>query len=206
MKKILFVCMVMLLPINGAFAITIGPVLQGLCTKLSSTPAMYDIVTVSAQNCLQRQYAYYKCTSNGVATNYRVYECKTCSAGYTLTTGSYATGNGNIPFQTCGEGSCCTNCDDIGWTNDLYNSQKYITKTCNETECKCYTYTSYRCKAGYYGNPGSTITSTACQSCPTGGTSVATDNKTKYRCYSTTTSGTDATGSWEYTDKCYYSD
>ncbi|MBD5388747.1 hypothetical protein HDR63_00645 [bacterium] len=63
------------------------------------------------------------------------------------------------------------------------------------------------CKAGYYGVLNLTdATTTGCLACPASGTSVAGQNTTIADCYiDPGDSHTDATGTWEPINKCYYS-
>lgn len=62
----------------------------------------------------------------------------------------------------------------------------------------------YRCAAGYYGSPTSSLS--GCTECPSPGTSVAGSNTSKTDCYiPANTQLTDSSGTFTYTTNCYYS-
>ncbi len=65
----------------------------------------------------------------------------------------------------------------------------------------CSTSTTYICDVGYYGTP--TERKQTCTQCPDNGSTAGTGATSVTECY--VTSGTDSTGTFEYTQPCYYS-
>lgn len=159
----------------------------------------------------------------------RIRTCNTCDSGYTRTksTTTLATCTGDITYYYCkSSGSsggdidpiepkpdlCDGTCDDCvsdgRWKHDFFNSgyESHTVRTCNTFNCVCMERTQYRCAAGYYG---SSINGTSgCTRCPSSGgvygTSVADSNIKITDCYMT--GGSDDTGTFTYTSKCYYTE
>lgn len=136
--------------------------------------------------------------------------CDSCPSGYSLESMPGTPDTCNYSYNTC-ELNCtgCTNCiSDTSWSYYSAGYEKFVTRTCNCNTCQ--TSTTYRCASGYYGTSNILGTS-GCNSCVTatgisGSTSVAGSNSLITNCYLPTTySVTDSTGSWRYSQPCYYS-
>lgn len=101
---------------------------------------------------------------------------------------------------------CCRDCDSSCNSDRDYSyagtgSQKFTTRTCN-CDGTCTESTSYRCTAGYYGNPNASAPH--CTPCPAPGTS-GTGAYSISHCYIPSgTTGSDASGTFTYTSNCYY--
>lgn len=141
--------------------------------------------------------------SNPGATCYcgeRVLSCPFCSSGYTRTQDSVAlSSGGSAKYYYCKENCTgCSNCtSDTSWSSAGTGYEKKVTRTCNCNTCN--TSTSYRCAAGYYGS--SSNGTSGCTRCPSSGNSAA-GSTSATGCY--ITSGSDGTGSFTYTQNCYY--
>lgn len=150
---------------------------------------------------------------------HRIRSCDTCNTGYerTQVTTTLSGCTGSVTYYTCiyegggdiggGDDDCdgtCTDCESTDWTSDGIGREAKTVATCNTDTCECSKMSSRRCIAGYYGLafPQFGSTGTGCTRCPSPGTSVAGDNRTITKCYSTR--GSDATGTFEYTQNCYY--
>ncbi|MDR0741492.1 MAG: hypothetical protein LBF28_01840 [Rickettsiales bacterium] len=184
MKKFLRICLavfIIALNRNNAFA--------ALCPVVSCD----DVIVPTIQGC-----SSYTCYNSGYAS------CNTCNSGYTrINDGSSYTGSCTFTYYYCNND--CTGCSDCtgdaDWSAHSTGYQKKVTRSCNCNTCS--SSTSYRCAAGYYGS--SATGTSGCSPCPTGGTNNAGATAVT-ECYASTTSGTDATGSWEYDQTCYYSE
>lgn len=121
---------------------------------------------------------------------------------------------GKCPFnQTqpqCTE-MCCSGIKhsetDIGngviQITDKSESVTCATSSSGTNLVRCVTTYTYKCKAGYYGNP--TALNKTCTKCPNSGTS-SEGSISITKCYIPSgTTGSDSTGSYTYTANCYYS-
>lgn len=121
---------------------------------------------------------------------------------------------GKCPFNQsqpqCTE-ECCSGSthseSDIGngviQITDKSNSITCATSSSGSNLVRCITRYTYKCKAGYYGNP--TALHKTCTKCPDSGTS-SEDSTNITQCYIPSgTTGSDSTGSYTYTANCYYS-
>jgi len=107
------------------------------------------------------------------------------------------------------------NCKSSDWTTLPNAGEGVIWRTyryCeNTTTCK--SVTQYGCNAGYYGQP-TDATSDECKKCPGDGTSslpqltvVGINNTEITDCYIPTgTEMSDSTGTYTYTQNCYYTE
>lgn len=142
--------------------------------------------------------------------------CLTCPSGHTKTSKTTSTSScPSISYDTClmaggitipdCDGTC-TNCSSTNWVSNGIGAQKKTTATCNTATCMCMKSTSYRCASGYYGS-GKTVSGASspdCTACPNSGKSVACDNSDITKCYAT--GGSDASGTFSYTQNCYYTE
>ncbi|MBQ8293892.1 MAG: hypothetical protein IJX89_00710 [Alphaproteobacteria bacterium] len=150
-----------------------------------------------------------QCWSNG--TDYATwYTCNSCEVGYTRTQTSATfrcgSSSSTMTYYYCKQ-DCngCTDCtSDAYWSAGNTGYQKKVTRTC---DCNtCYSSTSYRCAAGYYGS--STNGTSGCTICPSDnsmtGTSAAGSTSIT-SCYIVVGDQMeDSTGTYEYTSNCYY--
>ncbi len=155
-----------------------------------------------------------KCaTSNteGCYGTQKLISCQTCPSNYTLTSKTMQlSSNCSESYNTCELGdpsaACdgtCTNCTSTDWgsVNLFTGVQTRTVKTCDTSTCICTSSTEYRCGAGYYGYLDN------CTACPGSGTSTAGSNGAITDCYLPAgTTGSDATGTYEYTTPCYYTE
>ena len=120
---------------------------------------------------------------------------------------------GKAPDETiCGQATygayCSEYCSNLygncntAWTaaGTGYQSQTTGTWICHD----CFNETTkYRCAAGYWGNPSNNVS--GCTKCTSPGTSTAGSTSIT-RCYVPSgTTGSDSTGTFTYTSKCYWS-
>lgn len=130
--------------------------------------------------------------------SYRCIECATsndCSYGYTC--------SGNKCVEKC---TGCTNCNSEDWTAYGTGYQRSVTRTCSCNTCK--TAYNYRCDNGWYGM---TLNGTnGCSNCASAtgvnnATSDAGNNTLINHCYIAPGDKlSNATGYFEFNDKCYY--
>lgn len=142
--------------------------------------------------------------SMGCIDGEEIFTCDSCYSGSVRTSVTGYGASCSYTYYVCEE-TCtgCTNCtDDVSWSSFGTGYQKYTERycdcnTCNET-------TSYRCANGYYGT---TLNgSTGCSACVPFGTSTAGSNSLITSCYLPTTyAGADPTGTFSYSQNCYYS-
>lgn len=155
-------------------------------------------------------YGCAQAESLGCIGSVEVSSCNECLPGYTLEPGITQCSQ---TLYTCVEdtGGCTCDCPvDVGWTNSGTGYQVYTEYLCNSTTCACDATYSYRCATGYYGTANFRGNS-GCNSCITGtgvsgSISVAGTNSLITDCYLPTTfSGADPTGTYSYSQNCYYS-
>lgn len=112
-----------------------------------------------------------------------------------------------LTLGQCAGDLCCTGCDsssclDTEWQDAalLPGYQSKQKKTC---QCGggCSAIYEYRCAAGYWGAASDNYPPTGCTQCPAPGTS-APGSTTRESCY--TRSGSDDTGSFTFSENCYY--
>ena len=156
-------------------------------------------------NCPDTIYPLPGCTSGevrcyGSASAYKAfYYCTACATNYKLREFSDSATGCTFTNQDC-EAQCtgCSNCtSDTSWSSAGTGYEKKVTRTCNCNTCN--TSTSYRCAAGYYGS--SSNGTSGCTRCPSNGNSAA-GSTSATGCY--IISGSDGTGSFKYTQNCYY--
>jgi len=134
----------------------------------------------------------YICTSDKPELTINCTNDSDCFTGYEC----------NLVTLICEKCNGCSNCtSDTTWGASSTGYETKATRTC---KCNsCIEEYSFRCAAGYYGNP--TITTSGCTACPTGGTS-APGAKAKTECYIPAgTTQSDSTGTYVITSNCYYS-
>ncbi len=122
-------------------------------------------------------------------------------------------GGGDVTF--C-DGTCenCSTLMNNRWIIIVDNTgyQQMTNNSCNTATCVCSTTTQYRCNAGYYGTAQHFLGRySGCTQCPSSGgvagSSTAGDNATITKCYiPTTASFSDTTGTWSYSEPCYYTE
>ncbi len=172
----------------------------------------------SGENCASSSTVYLDdyCSNCGydeksVHSCKKITSCNSCPSGHTRTEQTYNPSGcqalfTGVTYYTCC--AACTNCNDSAWTTVSGNTalEQQTIRTCECGTCKD-SGTRYRCKAGYYGWASSS-TST-CTACPksrdlldlyTGTSDVGSTMINN--CY--ITSGSDITGSYTFTDRCYY--
>lgn len=211
--KIFFIGAVLLLPqaANAASCFTTS------CTN--STITQWTTYTVNDPNCETFSTTPSCVTASGSNQGVKIYSCQKCETGYDIEYTSDA-----ITIPLCGSWSAnkcvkcngCSNCTSSDWTTVKTGYQSHTNKTCNCNTCN--SSISYRCANGYYGTP--TSTESGCERCPQAGsrtlpngmtvivygTSTAGQNYTSTLCYiSTTSSFTDTSGAYQYTQQCNYS-
>ena len=126
--------------------------------------------------------------------------CTKCGTNYTLKSKTVSVQNTCTTVVGYCESNCkgCSNCtSDTSWSSAGTGYEKKVTRTCNCNTCNAST--SYRCAAGYYGS--SSNGTSGCTRCPSNGNSAA-GSTSATGCY--ITSGSDSTGSFKYTQNCYY--
>ncbi len=105
-----------------------------------------------------------------------------------------------VCVQNCDTPTTCnaTNCTSGAWTahGTGYETRNY--RHCSDSST-CSSSTQYQCAAGYWGS--SVNGTSGCSKCAVPGTSPA-GTTTQTGCY--VTSGSDTSGQYNYTDKCYY--
>jgi len=140
-------------------------------------------------------------TSLGCIGSVEVSTCQECLDGYTRVPG--ITQCSQQLYECEPDVSCTCDCPgDVGWTSAGTGYQVYTEYLCNATTCACDPVYSYRCAAGYYGSPISNHA--GCTSCVPFGTSAAGSTAIT-NCYLPTTyTGADPTGTFGYTQNCYY--
>ncbi len=113
-----------------------------------------------------------------------------------------------ITIGVCEDDSGCTGCtnctSDVNWAAGNTGYQFKVSRSC---DCNtCIESTAYRCASGYYGT--STNGTSGCSQCPSSGgiNGMSDAGSTEITsCYLPSgTTGSDSTGSWTYTDNCYY--
>lgn len=129
--------------------------------------------------------------------------CSACNSGYVPTQRTLPS-NGRcktISFSDC----ClpCTNCtSDTGWTYHKTGYVRRATRTCN-CDGTCSASYRYACASGYYGS--SSNGTSGCSLCPNGGYSNVGSNTDITSCYLIPGTGyTDSSGTYTYTQPCYY--
>lgn len=217
MKQTMFVIgavMMQMLPMSGAFAarcmeisytndgVSLNTLVGGYvsapscCSNYSSTPTFFLLPGVrnpaldsnTAPSIYGSAYIGFK-------------SCNTCS-GVATRKAIDITYNGD----TCGTGmyECvapsCSDCSNGSWTAGNTGYQKKQVASCVCGVCK--KDYEYRCAANYYGS--STNGTSGCRACPNGGKSQAGSTSITSCYLSTGTSGSDVTGSYQYTGNCYY--
>ncbi|MBR6685144.1 MAG: hypothetical protein IKL37_02640 [Alphaproteobacteria bacterium] len=160
-------------------------------------------------DCASTSTTYYYANSAGT-TFFKVIQCTSCSTGWQRLSEKVPALPCSFTVQYCKECEGCTNCtSDTSWstaTNGLQSkTTARCTDICNQT---CERTTAYRCIGGYYGSP--TDTNPVCYVCPTSGglegTSTLGDNSMIEKCYFPAgRSVDDTTGTYQFTDKCFYS-
>ena len=188
-----------------AFLFTTQTIANTLCYRQSSCPLGYNQcpqINVSLIYCEQRSSFYWG--SNQVIT------CDVCPSGFLRVQKSVlAPGCSNeVTYYECQEPCTgCNNCvSDTDWSEPILNTgvQQKATRKCVCNTCNA-TY-EYRCVPGYYGSPtGTSMSDTICTSCPSQGTSAAA-SKYITQCYEPTgTTHNDNSGTFSWTNNCYYS-
>lgn len=115
-------------------------------------------------SCLGNQYTTACYGGDSTYGNVKAYSCASCPSGYTLTG---KTGNANESTSPCKfryyecEKDICNKTCAIGlpqWRRVVgTNYQTQTFAILNKDECKCVTYTKYRCNTGYYMNGSNAI-------------------------------------------------
>lgn len=125
--------------------------------------------------------------------------------------------------QACGSDADCTggicrlpeiactstNCRSTSWVAHSTGYERRTRRYCS-TATQCTSVTQYRCAAGYYGR--SLSGSTGCTPCPENGVSVPPDGDlvgftAVTDCFIPSgTEITDSTGTYTYTNDCYYTE
>lgn len=149
---------------------------------------------------------------NGSSTNtfIEVIQCSACISNYKRDYESITVLGCTVNVDGCTRCTGCKNCtSDTSWTTLANGLERKTTARCtdicNET---CERSTEYRCVAGYYGSPGNTTS--GCYKCPTSGglegTSTLGFNETIEDCYFPSgRSVDDTTGTYQFTEPCFYS-
>lgn len=124
-----------------------------------------------------------------------------CTSGLCSCNGEFPTCAGRC-MENCSGG--CSNCTSTQWAS---SGTGYETRTYATCDCKtCTKSTEYRCAAGYYGS--STNGTSGCTRCPSSGgiygTSAAGSTAITSCYIPSGTSMSDSTGTYTYTDNCYY--
>ena len=115
-------------------------------------------------SCSGNQYTTACYGGDSTYGNVKAYSCASCPSGYTLTG---KTGNANestspckFRYYECEKKECNKTCA-IGlpqWRTVVgTNYQTQTFAILNKDECKCVTYTKYRCNTGYYMNGSNAI-------------------------------------------------
>lgn len=126
---------------------------------LTYVPAVNDF-----SSCSGNQYTTACYGGDSTYGNVKAYSCASCPSGYTLTG---KTGNANestspckFRYYECEKKECNKTCA-IGlpqWRTVVgTNYQTQTFAILNKDECKCVTYTKYRCNTGYYMNGSNAI-------------------------------------------------
>ena len=132
--------------------------------------------------------------------------CTKCETGWSLyeEEESVAGCSNKYTYNTCMKNLIIDDCDPDNCKSDLvwkYAGGDSVKKT--DRNCSfgtCLEHTVYSCADGYYGT--STATAEDCQLCPNAGRSTPGDNEKITKCYAP--NGKDATGSYGFEPKCYY--
>ena len=110
----------------------------------------------------------------------------------------------NLIVDDCNSDNCVS---DLRWKAAGSNSVKKVNRACVRGICR--NFMVYSCAGGYYGT--ATATSEDCHMCPDvggsrplPGNSAAGDNKEITKCYAP--NNRDATGSYSFDPKCYYTE
>ena len=141
--------------------------------------------------------------TDGVTRCY--YTCTSCSGG-TLTQKTLRPLCGTISYNYCAICSGCTDCSSTDWADSGTGYQSKTTATCNCNTCT--KNTSYRCAAGYYGNPTTNVS--GCTQCPRNSESTTSTTSPvgatlQTQCYSPRGAVfSDDSGSGTYNSDCNY--
>lgn len=141
--------------------------------------------------------------------------CTKCETGWTIgeQEESVAGCSNKYTYQTCFKNLIIEDCtpdncqSDLGWRVAGNYSVKKTERTCVRN--RCLEVTVYSCAGGYYGTATAELEN--CSMCPsTGGSkpipghSAAGNNEEITKCYAP--NGRDATGSYGFDPKCYYTE
>lgn len=230
MKKLLTAAAICLICAD-AYALTAGgttciqPVELENCFSVDSTSCSCDVINACTSESVGLPVGYSGDVTRGIVVTTSGSKCYcscgmksgtlSCAPGYTGTA-KYTYSNGNDIFSGCTKESTCDGtCDDCvstDWTPGLSGLETQTTATCNKLTCECTKIIDTRCQAGYYGSGRFTINGTdPCTICPSSGgiagQSVTGSNTKITDCYiPANTSMSDGTGTYTYTNNCYYTE
>lgn len=173
------------------------------CVSQSSSTGGF-IVIGQPHNCTSQETEYW-----GNGGRFAVNNCTSCMMGFQINELSISTEEcGTIPYKICGDISSygCYG----SWQDQIVYIDEHIaeiTQTYNSPQNKCTITVKDLCAANYYGSPtfSSNGSISGCNTCPKGenSSSYSQSGSTDITdCY--VTNGSDNSGNYVYTEKCYY--
>lgn len=166
----------------------------------------------------------YTCHGVGDGTGTKVEHCGSCNDGYKTSVVTVSdsfcsgisqtvcikdeseSGSGSGSSELCDATTCAA--DNDKWANHVTGVQVQTIKGCTSGRCKT-VYVRYRCAPMFYGVPDA---STVCDPCPslsgstTRGLSAAGATKVTDCYWPSGGGGSDLSGTFRFTDNCYYSE